>query len=59
MSAMTRMVSALADGLHTPINPAVQGSGIAWSDVGVLALWAGVGLIVALRRFSWVPATRA
>ena len=49
-------VQHLADGLHHAYDPAVHGIGIVWSDLGVLALWAAVGLAVALRRFSWTPA---
>jgi ABC-2 type transport system permease protein len=48
-------VQHLADGLHHSYDPAAHGVGIVWSDLGVLALWAAVGLIVALRRFSWAP----
>jgi hypothetical protein len=33
----------------------VHGAGIVWTDIGVLALWAAVGLTVALVRFSWLP----
>jgi ABC-2 type transport system permease protein len=50
-------VQHLADGLHNAYNPTVHGVGIVWSDIGVLALWAAIGLAVALRRFSWLPAT--
>jgi ABC-2 type transport system permease protein len=49
-------VEHLADGLHHAYDPAATGAGIVWTDIGVLALWAGIGLIVALRRFSWTPA---
>jgi ABC-2 type transport system permease protein len=49
-------VQHLADGLHNAYDPAVHGAGIVWSDVGVLALWGVIGLVVALRRFSWLPA---
>jgi ABC-2 type transport system permease protein len=49
-------VQHLADGLHHAFDPTVQGIGIVWSDLGVLALWAAIGLVVALRRFSWTPA---
>jgi ABC-2 type transport system permease protein len=52
-------VEHLADGLHTALNPVMQGTTIAWGDLGVLALWAGVGLVVAVRRFSWVPIAKA
>jgi ABC-2 type transport system permease protein len=49
-------VEHLADALHHAYDPAVRGSGIVWSDLGVLAAWAAVGLLVALRRFAWTPA---
>jgi ABC-2 type transport system permease protein len=49
-------VQHLADGLHHAFDPEVHGIGIVWSDLGVLLLWALVGLAVALRRFSWTPA---
>jgi ABC-2 type transport system permease protein len=49
-------VQHLADGLHHAFDPAVRGTGIVWSDIGVLAAWAAVGLVVSLRRFSWAPA---
>ena len=49
-------VQHLADGLHKAFDPATHGVGIVWSDIGVLGLWAAVGLVVALGRFSWSPA---
>ena len=49
-------VQHLADGLHHAYDPTVHGIGVVWSDLGVLAVWALVGLAVALRRFSWTPA---
>jgi ABC-2 type transport system permease protein len=49
-------VQHLADGLHNAFDPATRGLGIVWSDLGVLALWAAVGLVIALHRFSWTPA---
>jgi ABC-2 type transport system permease protein len=48
-------VEHLADALHRAYVPGA-GSGIVWSDLGVMALWIAAGLIVALRRFSWTPA---
>jgi ABC-2 type transport system permease protein len=48
-------VQHLADGLHKAYSPTVHGVGIVWSDIGVLALWAAIGLGVALFRFSWLP----
>jgi ABC-2 type transport system permease protein len=41
--------------LLTAYNPYTTGNGIAWSDLGVVVLWGVVGLVVALRRFSWLP----
>ena len=35
------------------------GSAIAWSDLGILGLWAAVGLAIAVRRFSWTPTAAA
>ena len=49
-------VAHLGDALHHAYDPAVHGSGVVWSDLGVLAAWAAVGLVVALRRFAWAPA---
>jgi ABC-2 type transport system permease protein len=48
-------VEHLSDGLHKAYAPHVHGLGIVWSDIGVLVLWAAVGLTVALVRFSWLP----
>jgi ABC-2 type transport system permease protein len=50
-------VQHLADGLHKAYDPTVHGVGIVWSDLGVLALWAAIGLVFALVRFSWLPRT--
>ena len=52
-------VEHLAGGLRHAFDPATQGVGIVWSDLAVLAAWAAVGLVVALRRFSWTPSARA
>jgi ABC-2 type transport system permease protein len=48
-------VEHLSDGLHHAYIPGVHGVGIVWSDIGVLALWAAIGLGVALLRFTWLP----
>ena len=52
-------VQHLAGALHHAYDPATHGVGIVWSDLGVLAAWAVVGLVVALSRFSWTPGGRA
>jgi ABC-2 type transport system permease protein len=49
-------VQHLANGLHRAFDPSVTGVGIVWSDIGVLLLWAAIGLTVAILRFSWLPA---
>ena len=49
-------VQHLSDGLHHAFDPATRGTGIVWSDLGILALWAAGGLTVALLRFTWTPA---
>jgi ABC-2 type transport system permease protein len=48
-------IEHLADGLHHALEPGVAGSGVVWSDLAVLALWAAGGLVIALRRFTWIP----
>lgn len=48
-------VQHLAHGLQQAFHPGATGIGLVWSDLGVLALWAAAGLVVALRRFSWLP----
>jgi ABC-type multidrug transport system permease subunit len=45
----------LAEGLQTTLAPGATGSGLSGENVGVLALWALVGLVVAVRRFRWEP----
>ena len=50
-------VEHLADGLRNAYDPAANGIGIVWSDIGVLAIWAAIGLGVALVRFSWLPSS--
>jgi ABC-2 type transport system permease protein len=48
-------VEHLAHGLQHAYDPSTTGVGIVWGDVGALALWGVIGLVVALRRFSWLP----
>jgi ABC-2 type transport system permease protein len=48
-------VRHLSAALLTAYNPHTTGDGIAWSDLGIVALWGLIGLVVALRRFSWLP----
>ena len=48
-------VHALADALLAAYNPHTTGSGLRWGDLAVLAAWGAAGLIIAIRRFSWLP----
>ncbi|MGN6380062.1 MAG: ABC transporter permease [Gaiellales bacterium] len=48
-------VEHLADALHHAYVPGTRGIGLVWSDLAVLGLWAAAGLVIALRRFSWLP----
>lgn len=48
-------VRALAHGLQHAFDPSTTGSGVEWGGLGVLALWAVVGLVVSLRWFRWEP----
>ena len=50
-------VEHLAAGFRHSYVPGAHGVGIVWSDIGVLLIWAAIGVAVALRRFSWLPKT--
>jgi len=51
-------VRHLAAALLTAYNPHTRGMGFAWGDLLILAAWGVGGLLIALRRFSWVPIGR-
>jgi len=51
-------VRHLAAALLTAYNPHTHGAGFAWTDLLVVAAWGVAGLLVALRRFSWLPLGR-
>src|SRR3954447_26697036 len=51
-------VRHLAAALLAAYNPHVRGAGFAWSDLLVVAVWGVGGLVLAVRRFSWVPLDR-
>jgi ABC-2 type transport system permease protein len=48
-------VEPLAAALLAAYNPHTTGSGMRWSDLAILAAWGAAGLIIAVRRFKWLP----
>ena len=48
-------VRHLSAALLVAYNPHTQGSGFAGLDLVVVAAWGAAGLLVALRRFRWLP----
>ena len=48
-------VKHFAEALQADFSPFTHGSGFRWGDLGVIALWALGGTIVATRRFQWEP----
>jgi ABC-2 type transport system permease protein len=51
-------VRHLAAALLTTYNPHVGGAGFAGTDLLIVAAWAVGGLVIAVRRFSWLPIGR-
>lgn len=51
-------VRHLAAALLVAYNPHTTGSGFAGGDLLIVALWGVGGLVIALRRFSWLPLGR-
>jgi ABC-2 type transport system permease protein len=48
-------VKHFATALEATFNPFVHGSGFQWGHLGMLALWTGIGVVVAVRFFRWEP----
>jgi ABC-2 type transport system permease protein len=48
-------VSHLAESMHAAFNPLTGGSGFEVKSLAVMAAWGVVGLVVAVRYFSWEP----
>jgi ABC-2 type transport system permease protein len=48
-------VRHLAQALLKAFNPHTTGAGFAWGHLAILAAWGVAGLVVALRRFGWLP----
>ena len=48
-------LAPLADGLQRAVTGVGGSTGLTAHNVGLLAAWGAVGLLVAARRFRWVP----
>jgi len=48
-------VHPLAAALLQAYNPYATGSGLNWGYLAILAAWGVAGLVIAVRRFSWLP----
>lgn len=48
-------VQPLTHGLHEAFGPNAHGIGISAGDIGILLAWGLIGLLIAVRRFSWMP----
>jgi ABC-2 type transport system permease protein len=48
-------LAPLADGLQRAVTGVGGGTGLTVHNVGLLAVWGVAGLVVAARRFRWVP----
>jgi len=48
-------VRPLHDALLAAYNPHASGSGLRWGDLAALVAWGAAGLIIAVRRFNWLP----
>jgi len=48
-------VEHLTAALLAAYNPHTTGSGMRWGDLAIVAAWGAAGLIIAVRRFDWLP----
>ena len=51
-------VRHLANALLVAYNPHTRGLGFAGPDLLILAAWGAAGLLIAVRKFSWLPLGR-
>jgi ABC-2 type transport system permease protein len=52
-------VQPFVDALRIAFDPYTSGAGIAGGDLLKLAIWGGVGLLLAVRFFAWTPRQQA
>lgn len=43
------------EGMQAAFNPTVDAPGLLWSNLGVVAAWGVVGVVLAVRYFKWEP----
>jgi ABC-2 type transport system permease protein len=48
-------IKHLSEAMQTAFNPATEGAGFQWDDLGLIALWGIVSLLLAIKFFSWEP----
>lgn len=48
-------IKHLSEAMMSTFNPFETGSGFEWVDLGVVALWGFIGLVIAAKFFSWEP----
>ena len=48
-------LSHISEALQTAFNPFEVGSGFEWTHLAVIAAWGVVGMLLALRFFTWEP----
>ncbi len=51
-------VRHLAAGLLAAYNPHTRGAGVSATDLLIVTAWGVAGLVVAVRRFTWLPMSR-
>ena len=51
-------VRHLADALLIAYDPHTTGAGFAFGDLLIVAAWGALGLVIAVKRFSWLPLGR-
>lgn len=44
-----------SEALQTAFNPYTNGSGFEWGRLGVIAIWAVIGVLLSIRFFRWEP----
>lgn len=48
-------VAHLASSMHTAFNPFTTGDGFEWKSLAVMTAWGVIGVVAAVRTFSWEP----